>query len=93
MVDSFSSIEEVVARINESKFGLQIGIFSHDINRVWKVFEDVEVGGVIHNDVPSWRVDHMPYGGVKDSGFGREGIKYAIQDMVEPKILVLKPVP
>jgi len=62
MIDSFSSFEEVIARINQSKFGLQIGVFCHDINRVWKLFEEAEVGGVIHNDVPSWRVDHMPYG-------------------------------
>ncbi|HUH67016.1 MAG TPA: aldehyde dehydrogenase family protein, partial [Syntrophales bacterium] len=64
------------------------GIFTHDTREVNYAFANLEVGGVIVNDVPTFRVDHMPYGGIKDSGLGREGLKYSILDMMEPKILV-----
>ena len=86
----FSDFTETIRAINASKFGLQVGIFSKNIDRIWQLFEEAEVGGVIQNDVPSFRVDSMPYGGLKDSGLGREGIRYAMQDMLEDKILVLK---
>ncbi|MCX6311159.1 MAG: aldehyde dehydrogenase family protein, partial [Bacteroidetes bacterium] len=74
--------------INETKFGLQAGVFTNEISEMEMAFKEIETGGVILNDVPTFRVDHMPYGGIKDSGLGREGIKYAILDMMEAKILV-----
>jgi len=83
--DFFNAVKEV----NNSRYGLQAGVFTNDIKRIWHAYENIEVGGVIINDVPTFRVDHMPYGGVKDSGSGREGIKYAIEDMTELKLLVL----
>jgi len=82
------SIEQAVQKVNDSKFGLQCGVFTNNIDELDYCFKHLEVGGVIHNDVPTLRYDHMPYGGVKDSGLGREGVKYAIMDMLEAKILV-----
>ncbi|VAX09742.1 Glutarate-semialdehyde dehydrogenase / Succinate-semialdehyde dehydrogenase [NAD] [hydrothermal vent metagenome] len=84
------SMEEAFSLVNDSDFGLQCGIFTNDFDTVIKAFDTLEVGGVIHNDVPSFRVDSMPYGGVKDSGLGREGIRYAMQDMLEERVLVYK---
>jgi len=84
-VDSFS---EAILRVNSGRFGLQAGVFTDSINEMNEAFNKLEVGGVIINDVPTFRVDHMPYGGVKDSGSGREGVKYAILDMMEPRLLV-----
>lgn len=81
-------IEDAVNKVNDSKFGLQCGVFSNAANEIEYCFKHLEVGGVIHNDVPTLRFDHMPYGGVKDSGLGREGVKYAILDMLEARILV-----
>jgi acyl-CoA reductase-like NAD-dependent aldehyde dehydrogenase len=89
VLSSFSDWDALVAEINSSKFGLQVGLFSNHLPHVWKLFEEVEVGGVIHGDVPNFRADNMPYGGVKDSGFGREGVRYAIRDYVEEKLLVI----
>ncbi|MGH7703468.1 MAG: aldehyde dehydrogenase family protein, partial [Gemmatimonadales bacterium] len=74
---------------NDSAFGLQAGVFTHDVNRIFTAFNTLEVGGVIVNDFPTFRVDNFPYGGVKDSGFGREGVRYAMDDMSEPRMLVL----
>lgn len=91
LIDTFTTFDEAITQINNSTFGLQVGVFSNNLSHVRKAFADIDVGGVIHNDVPSFRVDHMPYGGIKDSGLGREGVKYAIQDMTETKVLVLKP--
>ena len=71
-------------------FGLQAGVFTNDLNRAMHAWDELVVGGVVINDVPSWRVDNMPYGGVKDSGLGREGIRYAIEDMTEPRLLVIR---
>tara|TARA_R110001592_G_scaffold175466_5_gene414743 strand:- start:68868 stop:70307 length:1440 start_codon:yes stop_codon:yes gene_type:complete len=90
ILDKFSDFDAVLEEINDSKFGLQAGIFTRDIFKAHKAWDVLEVGGVIIGDVPSWRVDHMPYGGVKDSGLGREGIKYAIQDMTELRLMVLR---
>ena len=84
------SMEEAFKLANDSDFGLQCGIFTNDFNTVMQGFDALEVGGVIHNDVPAFRVDSMPYGGVKDSGLGREGIRYAMQDMLEERVLVYK---
>lgn len=91
VLQKYSDINEVVNMVNDSKFGLQVWIFSKDIDKIWKVFEGSHVGWVIQNDIPSFRVDSMPYGWVKDSGIGREWVKYAMEDMLEERVLVLKP--
>ncbi|MBF0610073.1 MAG: aldehyde dehydrogenase family protein [Magnetococcales bacterium] len=83
-------MEEAFELVNDSRFGLQCGIFTNDFHTTMKALDTLEVGGVIHDDVPSFRVDSMPYGGVKDSGFGREGIRYAMRDMLEERVLVYK---
>jgi acyl-CoA reductase-like NAD-dependent aldehyde dehydrogenase len=88
-VEAYGEFEEAIARVNRSAFGLQAGVFTSDIKRLMLAYEELEVGGLIAGDVPTWRIDHMPYGGVKDSGMGREGIRYAIEEMTEPKLLVL----
>lgn len=88
---SFDTIEEAVAGINNSSFGLQAGIFSNDLRNILYAFKNIVVGALIVNDNPSFRVDNMPYGGVKDSGFGREGVRYAIESMTEPRLLALNP--
>jgi glyceraldehyde-3-phosphate dehydrogenase (NADP+) len=81
--------DEAIARVNDSRYGLQCGVFTRDLTHAWHAFERISVGAVILNDAPSYRVDHMPYGGVKDSGFGREGIRYAVEEMTEPRLLVV----
>ena len=87
-IEKYKTFEEAIELLNDSDYGLQAGIFTDNIKEVNYAFEHLEVGGVISNDVPTFRVDHMPYGGVKNSGFGREGVKYAIMEMMEPKLLV-----
>ncbi len=87
-VEKFSSFTDAVKMINDTAFGLQAGVFTCDISEMNYAHDNIETGGVLLNDVPSLRLDHMPYGGVKDSGLGREGVKYAIQDMMEARILV-----
>ena len=86
----FSSFDEALAIVNDSKFGLQAGIFTRDLFEALKAWDRLEVGGVVINDVPSYRVDNMPYGGVKDSGLGREGIRFAMEDMTEIRNLVIR---
>jgi acyl-CoA reductase-like NAD-dependent aldehyde dehydrogenase len=88
-VEAYDDFGEAIARVNRSPFGLQAGVFTRDIKRLMYAYEELEVGGIIAGDVPTFRIDHMPYGGVKDSGMGREGIRYAIEEMTEPKLLVL----
>ncbi|MGE0479420.1 MAG: aldehyde dehydrogenase family protein [Phycisphaerae bacterium] len=85
----FDEFEQALAAANDSAFGLQAGVFTRDLAHAFAAFERLDVGGVIINDVPSFRVDSMPYGGVKDSGFGREGVRYAIEEMTERKVMVL----
>ena len=80
---------EALAAVNDSPYGLQAGVFTRDVGRIFRAFEALEVGGVIVNEAPTWRADHMPYGGEKDSGFGREGVRYAIEEMTELRILAL----
>ncbi|HCV42032.1 MAG TPA: aldehyde dehydrogenase [Bacteroidetes bacterium] len=88
-IESFDRFEDAVEMVNCSDYGLQAGVFTNDFANVLHAYRTLEVGGVIINDYPTFRIDHMPYGGVKDSGFGREGIKYAIEEMTEPKLLVI----
>jgi len=90
ILEPFDDFEAALAQVNASRFGLQAGVFTHDLRRAYRAWDMLEVGGVVINDVPSWRVDHMPYGGVKDSGLGREGVRFAIEDMTEIRMLVLK---
>ena len=85
----FSDFGAAIAGVNDSSFGLQTGVFTNDLANAWRAFGELEVGGVIVNDVPTYRIDHMPYGGVKDSGLGREGLRWAIEDMTEIRIMVL----
>jgi acyl-CoA reductase-like NAD-dependent aldehyde dehydrogenase len=80
---------EAIRQINDSEFGLQAGVFTNSLEKALAAYENIEVGGVIINDIPSYRIDHMPYGGIKASGLGREGLKYAIEDMTEPRLMVL----
>ncbi len=87
-INKYETIEDAIQQANDTKFGLQCGVFTNDTTELNKCFKQIEVGGVIHNHVPTLRYDQMPYGGVKDSGLGREGVKYAMLDMLEPKILV-----
>jgi acyl-CoA reductase-like NAD-dependent aldehyde dehydrogenase len=86
----YEDFEDALKQINASKFGLQAGLFTSNINKAMRAWDHLEVGGVVINDVPSWRVDNMPYGGVKDSGLGREGVRYAIEDMTEIRLLVIR---
>jgi len=85
----FADFTEALAAVNRSTFGLQAGVFTRDLERALRAFEVLEVGGVMVNDVPTFRIDHMPYGGVKDSGLGREGPRYTIEEMTELKLLVI----
>jgi acyl-CoA reductase-like NAD-dependent aldehyde dehydrogenase len=85
----FTDFDDAVRQVNDSFFGLQTGIFTSDLAHAWRAFHELQVGGVIVNDVPAYRIDHMPYGGVKDSGMGREGLRWAIEDMTELRIMVL----
>jgi len=85
----YSDFDEALKEANDSVYGLQAGVFTRDIRRIYRAFCQLDVGGVIINDYPTFRVDNMPYGGVKNSGFGREGVRYAIEEMTELKLLVL----
>jgi glyceraldehyde-3-phosphate dehydrogenase (NADP+) len=89
VVFGFGDFEDAIKQVNDSFFGLQTGVFTNDLGHAWQAFNELEVGGVIVNDIPTYRIDHMPYGGVKDSGLGREGLRWSIEDMTELKILVL----
>ena len=88
-VEAYDDFGDAVRRVNDSPYGLQAGIFTRDAKLLFHAYELLEVGGVIAGDVPTFRIDHMPYGGVKDSGLGREGLRYAIEEMTEPKLLVV----
>ncbi|UCE20214.1 MAG: aldehyde dehydrogenase family protein [Gemmatimonadota bacterium] len=88
-ITPYDRFEEAVAGVNDSDFGLQAGVFTRDVKRIFYAYDNIDVGGLIVNDFPTYRIDHMPYGGVKDSGFGREGLRYAIEEMTELKLLAL----
>ncbi len=90
VLQKFSNFDDALAVVNDSDFGLQAGIFTRDIYKAHKAWDTLHVGGVVIGDVPSWRVDHMPYGGVKDSGLGREGLRFAIEDMTEIRLMVIR---
>ena len=90
VLSEFSEYSEALKEVDDSRYGLQAGVFTKDIYRAMQAWDSLDVGGVVIGDVPSWRVDHMPYGGVKDSGLGREGIRYAMEDMTEIRLLVLR---
>jgi acyl-CoA reductase-like NAD-dependent aldehyde dehydrogenase len=89
VVFGFTDFGDAIRQVNDSFFGLQTGVFTNDLANAWRGFSELEVGGVMVNDVPTYRIDHMPYGGVKDSGLGREGLRWAIEDMTELRIMVL----
>jgi glyceraldehyde-3-phosphate dehydrogenase (NADP+) len=88
IIESYTTFKNAIQQINSTRFGLQAGVFTTNIHEMDAAFEYIEAGGIILNDVPTFRIDHMPYGGIKDSGLGREGVTYAIRDMLEPRILV-----
>ena len=88
-VSPYVKFEDALAGINDSPYGLQAGVFTRDIKKAFQSFRDLDVGTVLINEIPTFRADHMPYGGVKDSGLGREGLRYAIDEMTDIKLLVL----
>ncbi len=89
VVYRYKDFENALNEVNHSIYGLQAGVFTGNLHKAFKAFEALDVGGVIINDIPTFRVDHMPYGGVKESGFGREGLKYAIEEMTELKLMAI----
>ncbi|KAN0033852.1 hypothetical protein ACTFIV_000328 [Dictyostelium citrinum] len=89
-IERFNDFKQVVQRVNSSEFGLQAGVFTDDIHKAYYAFNNIEVGAVVINDIPSVRVDAQPYGGIKDSGFGREGIRHTIEEYTELKLMILK---
>jgi glyceraldehyde-3-phosphate dehydrogenase (NADP+) len=88
-VTPYSRFGDAIAMLNQSDYGLQAGVFTRDINKIFYAFRHLEVGAVLANEIPTFRSDHMPYGGVKDSGLGREGVRAAIEEMTEPKLLIV----
>ena len=88
-VEPYEDFREALRQVNDSPYGLQAGVLTRDAVLIQMAFEELEVGAVIAGDVPSFRVDQMPYGGVKDSGLGREGLRYSIEDMTERRLLVM----
>jgi acyl-CoA reductase-like NAD-dependent aldehyde dehydrogenase len=89
VLQHYGTFEEALAMVNDSRFGLQAGVFTNNLQNAIRAFEELEVGGVMINQVPTFRVENMPYGGIKESGSGREGIRYAMEEMTEPRSLVI----
>jgi acyl-CoA reductase-like NAD-dependent aldehyde dehydrogenase len=89
-INRFHSFEEAIQLVNDSKYGLQAGLFTNNLHKALQAAKKLEVGGVMINEIPTFRVDQMPYGGVKMSGMGREGIKYAVEEMTELKLISFK---
>jgi glyceraldehyde-3-phosphate dehydrogenase (NADP+) len=89
VVYRYGDFEKALEEVNNSIYGLQAGVFTNDLNKAFRAYEELDVGGVVVNDIPTFRIDHMPYGGIKESGFGREGLKYAIEEMTELKLMAL----
>lgn len=90
LLEPFRDFERALTAVNDSRYGLQAGVFTRDIGRIEQAWDELAVGGVMINEAPSWRVDHMPYGGTKDSGLGREGLRWAIESMTEVRLLVIR---
>jgi acyl-CoA reductase-like NAD-dependent aldehyde dehydrogenase len=90
VLERFDDFEAVLAEVNRSAYGLQAGVFTRDLYKAQRAWDVLDVGGVVIGDVPSWRVDNMPYGGVKESGLGREGVRFAIEDMTEIRLMVVR---
>jgi acyl-CoA reductase-like NAD-dependent aldehyde dehydrogenase len=90
VLSTFDDFDRALDEVNDSVYGLQAGVFTRDLYKAQRAWDKLEVGGVIIGDVPSWRVDHMPYGGVKESGQGREGVRFAMEEMTEPRLLVVR---
>ncbi|HKW12896.1 MAG TPA: aldehyde dehydrogenase family protein, partial [Candidatus Krumholzibacteria bacterium] len=90
VLSTFDDFDRALDEVNDSVYGLQAGVFTRDLYKAQRAWDKLEVGGVIVGDVPSWRVDHMPYGGVKESGQGREGVRFAMEEMTEPRLLVVR---
>jgi acyl-CoA reductase-like NAD-dependent aldehyde dehydrogenase len=90
-IEPYREFAAALERVNASVYGLQAGLFTSQLGLIVQAYEQLEVGGVIVNDVPTYRMDHMPYGGVKSSGFGREGVRYAMEEMTELKLLAINP--
>ena len=88
-IEPYDDFEDALARVNHSKYGLQAGLLTHDARRILTAYRELEVGALIVGDTPTWRLDSMPFGGVKDSGLGREGLRSAIEEMTEPHMLVM----
>ncbi|MBB6731326.1 aldehyde dehydrogenase family protein [Cohnella zeiphila] len=89
-IDRFSSLDEAIDRVNDSRYGLQAGLYTNDLNAAMRAADRLEVGGVMINDFPTFRVDNMPYGGVKESGIGREGVRYAVEELTELKLVAIR---
>jgi len=92
-VDPYDTFEDVLSPVDETNYGLQAGVFTRDLDRVLLAHRELVVGGVVVNDASAFRADQMPYGGSKDSGFGREGLRSAMEEMTEPRILILSNIP
>ena len=92
-ITPYETFYDALAEVNNSKYGLQAGVFTNDINRAFEAHRTLEVGGVIINDVSAFRADQMPYGGSKESGFGREGLRFAMEEMTEQRIMVMSHMP
>ena len=90
ILEKFDDFDRALMTVNDSDFGLQAGIFTDSLAHAHRAWDELDVGGVVINDVSSFRVDNMPYGGVKDSGIGREGVRYAIEDMTELRLMVMR---
>ncbi len=88
-IEPYRNVDEALRQVNNSPYGLQAGVFSRDVNLLFRAFEEIEVGGLMANDVPTFRADQMPCGGTKDSGRGRDGLRYSIEEMTEKKLMVL----
>ncbi len=93
LLSEFQEFGDAIEEVNASQYGLQAGVFTNNLRHAMQAWDKIETGGVIIGDVPSFRVDNMPYGGVKDSGLGREGVRYAIADMMETRLLVIRETP
>ena len=90
MMESYRDLDEAIARVNSGRWGLQAGLFTQDVSTLFKAFRNLEVGALLHNDTPTWRVDQMPYGGIKDSGLGREGPVESMRDYTDSRMLALR---